>query len=155
MPANYVLLEKITVGAAGAANVTFSNIPQTGYTDLVMKMSTRSAAAVSASALAMGMTINGVGTNRTYKRLEAYDGTNVASDSGSTDFSAVVQGDASTASTFNNVEIYFPNYTSSNNKSFSVDGVNENNSTTGNDIYFFAGLWSQTAAITSLGVISS
>jgi hypothetical protein len=151
MPANYVLLEKITVGAAGAANVTFSNIPQTGYTDLVMKMSTRSAAAVSASALAMGMTINGVGTNRTYKRLEAYDGTNVASDSGSTDFSAVVQGDASTASTFNNVEIYFPNYTSSNNKSFSVDGVNENNSTTGNDIYFFAGLWSQTAAITSLG----
>jgi hypothetical protein len=32
MTANYVLLEKITVGAAGAASVTFSGIPQTGYT---------------------------------------------------------------------------------------------------------------------------
>jgi len=41
MPANMVLLEKITVGAAGASSVTFSGIPQTGYTDLVVKMSTR------------------------------------------------------------------------------------------------------------------
>ena len=41
MPANYVLLEKITVGAAGASSVTFSNIPQTGYTDLALKVSVR------------------------------------------------------------------------------------------------------------------
>jgi hypothetical protein len=39
MTANYVLLEKITVGAAGASSVTFSGIPQTGYTDLVVKAS--------------------------------------------------------------------------------------------------------------------
>jgi hypothetical protein len=39
MTANYVLLEKITVGAAGASSVTFSGIPQTGYTDLVVKTS--------------------------------------------------------------------------------------------------------------------
>ena len=32
--ANYILLERITVGAAGAASVTFNNIPQPGYTDL-------------------------------------------------------------------------------------------------------------------------
>ena len=42
MPSNYVLLEKVTVGAAGAASVTFTSIPQTGYTDLVVKMSARS-----------------------------------------------------------------------------------------------------------------
>jgi hypothetical protein len=41
MTANYVLLEKITVGAATAASVTFSGIPQTGYTDLVVHMSPR------------------------------------------------------------------------------------------------------------------
>jgi hypothetical protein len=35
------LLEKITVGAAGASSVTFSGIPQTGYTDLVVKASAR------------------------------------------------------------------------------------------------------------------
>ena len=45
MPANYVLLEKITVGAAGASSVTFSGIPQTGYTDLVVKASARTDAA--------------------------------------------------------------------------------------------------------------
>jgi hypothetical protein len=150
MTANYVLLEKVTVGAANAASVIFNNIPQTGYTDLVVKMSTRSAAAVSGSALAMGMKINGVVTNRTYRRLEAYDGTNTVSDNGSSDMSAVIQGNSTTASIYNNVEVYFPNYTSNKNKSFSVEGANENNSTTGNDIYFFSGLWSQTAAITSL-----
>ena len=41
MAANFVLLEKITVGAAGASSVTFSGIPQTGYTDLVVKVSAR------------------------------------------------------------------------------------------------------------------
>jgi hypothetical protein len=41
MTANYVLLEKITVGAAGASSVEFSGIPQTGYTDLVVKVSAR------------------------------------------------------------------------------------------------------------------
>ena len=149
MAQTYSLIQAQTLTSA-AATVTFTNIPQ-NFTDLVVKISTRSAAAGSGSDFAMGMTINGVGTNRTFRRLEAYNGTVIGSDSGSTDFSAVIQGNSTTASTFNNVDIYFPNYTISNNKIFSVDGVNENNSSTGNDIYLFAGLWSQTAAITSLG----
>jgi hypothetical protein len=41
MPANYVLLETAVVGAAGATSVTFNSIPQTGYTDLVIKYSLR------------------------------------------------------------------------------------------------------------------
>ena len=41
MAANYTLLEKITVGSAGASSVTFSSIPQTGYTDLVVKYTAR------------------------------------------------------------------------------------------------------------------
>jgi hypothetical protein len=36
-----VLLERVTVGAAGAASITFNSIPQTGYTDLVIKASSR------------------------------------------------------------------------------------------------------------------
>jgi 2-dehydro-3-deoxyphosphooctonate aldolase (KDO 8-P synthase) len=36
MANTYTLLETITVGAAGAASVTFNSIPQTGYTDLVV-----------------------------------------------------------------------------------------------------------------------
>ena len=40
MPANYVLLERIELNAS-AASVTFSNIPQSGYTDLKIVMSIR------------------------------------------------------------------------------------------------------------------
>jgi hypothetical protein len=55
----------------------------------------------------------------------------------------------STANTFGNVAIYIPNYTSSNNKSISVDGVGENNATTAfADLY--AGLWANSSAITSI-----
>ena len=31
---NYVLLERVVVGANGTTTVTFNNIPQSGYTDL-------------------------------------------------------------------------------------------------------------------------
>jgi hypothetical protein len=54
-----------------------------------------------------------------------------------------------TASTFNNADIYVPNYTSSTNKSISIDTVVENNATA-NEMSFIAGLWSQTAAINSI-----
>ena len=42
MGANYILLETITVGEAGASSVTFNNIPQSGYTDLKIVASARS-----------------------------------------------------------------------------------------------------------------
>jgi hypothetical protein len=54
-----------------------------------------------------------------------------------------------TASTFANNEVTIPNYTSSNFKSYSVDSVTENNATQAYAI-FVAGLWSNTAAITSI-----
>ncbi len=38
MPANYVLLERIELNAS-AASITFSNIPQSGYTDLKLIVS--------------------------------------------------------------------------------------------------------------------
>jgi hypothetical protein len=41
MAANYILIEKIVIGAAGASSVTFSGIPQTGYTDLKVVFSGR------------------------------------------------------------------------------------------------------------------
>ena len=59
-----------------------------------------------------------------------------------------------TASTFDSIDLYIPNYTSSNNKSFSVDSVAENNSATVNQLDLIAGLWSQTAAITSISLTS-
>jgi hypothetical protein len=145
MPANYVLLEKITVGAAGASSVTFSGIPQTGYTDLVVKISARN----DASNVAGGVWLypNGSSANMTGRILA---GTGSVAVSGTdTKVYGYTNSANSTASTFGNIEFLIPNYTSSNYKSISVDAVMENNATEGRQ-GLMAGLWSITSAITSL-----
>ena len=124
-----VLLEKVTVGAAGAASITFSNIPQTGYTDLKIVASTRnSAAAVQVvNTLKLGSIVTGYSDKYLY-------GSGSAAGSGSFGATNGFMGDApaasATASTFGNQEIYIANYTSSNAKSWSVDSVSETNATT-------------------------
>jgi len=150
MAANYVLLEKITVGAAGASSVTFSGIPQTGYTDLVMKCSARTNRASFDEVIAVSF--NGSTSSFSWRLLNA-NGTSPGSYNGTTNIMAgrAVSATA-TASTFSNSEVYIPNYASSNYKSFSVDSVAENNSTTLNDLDLHAGLWSNTAAITSIAL---
>jgi hypothetical protein len=152
MPANYVLLEKITVGAAGASSVTFSGIPQTGYTDLVVKASVRDD--VASSRGAFYMTFNGSSANNySWRELRDVDGT-----ASSTSDSVIAYIDAgrtvgatSTGSTFNNVEIYIPNYAGSTAKSASIDNVLENNAASVYYSNLTAGLWSLTNAITSIG----
>jgi hypothetical protein len=65
---------------------------------------------------------------------------------------------ATTASTFSNIEIYIPNYTStSTNKSVSIDAIQESNSTTDFDyaLIMNAGFRSNTAAITSINLTSA
>ena len=149
MALTYVAIATVTVGSGGSTEITFSSIPGT-YTDLVCLLSHRTTGAVAGSSWALGLKINGATTNRTWRRLEGYDGTNVASSNGTTTLIGLIQGDSSTASTFGNLQLYIPNYAGSNNKSFSVDGVTENNSSTGNALAFVAGLWSQTSAITEI-----
>jgi hypothetical protein len=145
MANTYTLLETITVGAAGASSVTFNSIPQTGYTDLIVKVSGR----IDYAAIGdyFKIQFNGVTTDYTDRFLYG-NGSAAASASGSLAESFVV-GASATASTFGNAEIYIPNYTSANYKSFSVDAVNENNATS-SLVGFFANLWSNTAAITSV-----
>jgi hypothetical protein len=59
------------------------------------------------------------------------------------------EGTSYTASTFSNDEFYIPSYTASQNKPVGGFGVAENNGTAGHDITY-AGLWRNTAAITSI-----
>jgi hypothetical protein len=147
MPANYVLLEKITVGAAGAASVTFANIPQTGYTDLVLQGSIRTSFADTFDAVYIYP--NGSGANGTRRALYGTGGGAVGSESASNIRWDYFSANTATANTFGSGQVYIPNYTSSNFKSFSMEGVSENNST-GTAMAMTAGLWSSTAAITSL-----
>jgi hypothetical protein len=147
MSANYVLLEKVTVGSSGASSVTFNNIPQTGYTDLVVKFSARDDISGQVNDN-ITVSFNGSSANGTSKELY---GTGSAAGSGSLSNvkSNYITGAGATSSTFSNNEIYIPNYTSSNYKSVSSDGVAESN-TAGAYMALEAGLWSQTAAIISI-----
>jgi len=149
MPANMVLLEKITVGAAGASSVTFSGIPQTGYTDLVVKASIRDSGSSD-----VRLRFNG-NTSSIYTERRLYgNGASTGSDTitqTSMYFGSMSVPTTFTANTFSNMEIYIPNYTSSTNKSLSTDGVTENNATTSYQT-LHAGLFADTTAISSINI---
>jgi hypothetical protein len=151
MTANYVLLEKITVGAAGASSVTFSGIPQTGYTDLVVKASARTSVAASTNdALSIKLNNN----TSSYSSIDlTYDGGSAASYTNlfGVGYTINTEGNSNTANTFSNQEIYIPNYTGSTNKSFSSESVVENNGTDAR-VEMMASLWANTSAVTSITI---
>jgi hypothetical protein len=150
MSANYVLLEKITVGAAGAASVTFSNIPQTGYTDLVIKASPRSAATGNPWD-SVAVEFNGSSATAYTIKMLYGDGTTPSSASSTS--SAIIwsyfSNSSTTANTFGSIEMYIPNYTGATYKSMSSDSSSENKATQ-NLMALTGGLWSNTAAVTSI-----
>jgi len=150
-----VLLERITVGAAGAASVTFNSIPQTGYTDLVVKGSVRSGYSGSQRAsVDISLIFNSTSSGYSSRLLQGNAAVDPSGLSASNSGSSIVWGGIAadgddTANVFSNFEVYIPNYTSSNYKSVSIDEVVENNASN-STTSMSAGLWSNTAAITSI-----
>jgi hypothetical protein len=151
MPNTYTLLETITVGAAGAASVTFNSIPQTGYTDLVIKVSARTTRTgfVNDSLL---VRFNGSTTGYSYRSVYGFAGSAGSVSGSNNQATYALDAPSATANTFSNGELYVPNYTSSNFKSVSVDSVSEDNSASTPIAELRAFLWSNTAAITSVGL---
>jgi hypothetical protein len=146
MPENYVLLERTELNAS-AASVTFANIPQTGYTDLKIVMSVRTDFASTNDNIKLSF--NGSTASFSARRLYG-SGSAAASDTLTDNTSGIVcDGASATASTFSNAELYVPNYLGGTNKSYSADSVAETNATT-TYMYLVAGLWSNTAAISSV-----
>jgi hypothetical protein len=148
---NYVLLERIELNAS-AASITFANIPQSGYTDLKVVASPRSDRSGGAWN-GMSLTFNGSTSTYSSKILEGGDSVAVSANGGSSSFALNSTG-LLYSSTFANNEIYIPNYTSSNFKSVSIDSVSEGNQSGGVYQTMVAGLWSTTAAITSITLTS-
>jgi hypothetical protein len=142
------LIASSTVGSGGAPSVTFSPIPAT-YTDLKIVSSVRSDRSANINDY-LKVGFNGTTTNISYIALEG-NGTSASSFDTATaaQFIGEIPAATATANTFANFEMYIPNYASSNNKSYSVDIVSENNGTGGFQ-NLIAGLWSSTAAITSM-----
>jgi hypothetical protein len=152
MALTYTKIASVVFSSNASATLTFSSIPQT-YTDLIVKLALRTTDGGSTTDGA-NFQFNGVSTNWTAKRLNA-EGSTFASDSSTSDRNLVSNDVSSTANTFTNIEIYCPNYTSSNYKSISIDAVIEMNNTTNNYLRLGAGLWSNTAAVTSITVYNS
>lgn len=146
MAQNYILLERIELNAA-AASVTFSNIPQSGYTDLKVVWS---ASGDWSGSRDLYISFNGSTSTFTNKYVEG-NGASAGTGSVARYLGTVT---TTTANTFTNGEVYVPNYLSSTNKSFSSDNVGEANATTAYAT-LAAGLWSTTSAISSIGLSPS
>ena len=150
MAENYVLLETIQLNQ-NAASVTFDNIPQTGYTDLVVKVSSRRDSSVGSGSFQIRL--NGDSGSNYSARMGYGNGSSAGSftDSGTSMYAGEIGNSTDTANTFPSTELYIPNYLSGTAKSLSSDSVTENNATLAYAV-LTAGLWTGTAAINSVQI---
>jgi hypothetical protein len=158
MATTYSLISSVTVGSGGAANISFTSIPAT-YTDLLIKYSatTNDTGVVTWTKLTFNGSTSGYSDR--YMRgngVSVISGTDGSDSAGAAGFGGAVRSTATASGWVSpivqgNVEIYIPNYAGSNNKSYSVDGVIENNDTFTHQS-LIAGLWSNSSAITSLNI---
>jgi len=151
MATTFVKIATVTVGAGGASTMDFTSIPST-YTDLLVLVSSRNSGANNNDDLLMRFN----GSSTSYSNKSIYGtGSAIASNSPFTTYiyGGSNNGNTSTASTFSSNSLYIPNYAGSAYKSVSVEGLQENN-TSQAFMNLIAGLWSNTAAITSISLLS-
>ena len=152
MAYTYSRLASTTVGAGGTSAITFSNIPQ-NYTDLVVKVSARTADAVNTSD-PLVIRFNGTTSNLSARALYGEgSGSGLSLTRASNSNVAWTDTAVNTASTFGNAEWYIPNYAGTTNKSISVDSVQENNATAA-IAALSAVLWSNTTAINQITILA-
>jgi hypothetical protein len=153
MATTFTLLASNIVSTA-VSSITFNSIGST-YTDLKLVFSARETSNSGSAWQSANLTFNSNTSN--YSSIVAYgSGGGTGSAAGGTsnipfNYSTT---NLATAGTFGNTEIYIPNYTSANYKSVSVDTITENNAAA-TFMGIEAGLWSNTAAITSITLTAS
>ena len=149
MPVTYKKIASVTL-TSSQASIDFQNIPAT-YDDIIIKTSLRQTDG-NPNAFPF-ITFNGTSsTNHSSRWILGTGSGSPSSGSASVIFWATSKL-ADTASTFGNHEIYIPNYTSSTNKSLSIDSVYENNGTDARQ-FLIAGLWSTTSVINRIVIQS-
>lgn len=151
MATTFEIIDK-TILTGTQANIDFTSIDNS-YTDLVLKMSARATDAIGTDII--NIRFNGSSTGYSIVRLLGQPSNNdIGSDTSTTSGYMSIglsNSGTQTADTFGNLEMYVPNYTSSNYKSVSTDSAPENNASSS---YrgFYAGLWSNTAAINRITI---
>lgn len=139
------LIETKTLGA-DAASIGFTSIPQT-FTDLLFFASTRSSTAGTSVEPCL-VTFNSDTSNYTARTLNGAGSGTPTSTSVTSRIAFNSPRTGTTANTFSNVSIYILNYSSATNKKYSTESVTEHNDTEAH-LTRIAGLWSDTATITS------
>jgi hypothetical protein len=150
MATTYKLLDK-NILSSNQTSITFTGLGSysSNYTDLLVKLSVRSNRSGTPYE-DITIQFNGSTANFTTKVIQG-SGSGVSSFS-SNNFIGQLDTSANTSNTFTSAEIYIPNFSSSNYKSFSADSTQEENGTTAYS-NLVAGLWSNTAAITSISFV--
>lgn len=143
--ATFEKIATATVGSGGTNSISFTAI-QADWTDLVLFLSVRSTRSLDEDGFSIFL--NSSSSNFTFKRLGG-DGVGPYSTGAGNNNIGQITAANTTANTFTNMSIYIPNYAGSTNKSMSIDNVTEAN-TTKAYAQLQAGLWSNTAAITSI-----
>ena len=149
MAATKELIKRIRL-TASAASITFYNIPQ-DFDGLELQFSLRSTR--SAEIVGTLLRFNESTSNFTARELLVTTGGGAGSSSYTTGRAGLTDANTATANTFGSMSLFIPNYASSNYKSFSIDSVAESNSTMSYNMNIVAGLWSNTAAITSITLV--
>lgn len=148
MATPYTLISSSTVGSGGAIEIEFTSIPST-YADLALLVSVR----IDNANGGHFIRFNGSSTNYSSKSVYQDSGSAGSGTGSSSSFFMWCTGTWALGNTFSNSLMYIPNYTSSNNKSVSIDSVNENNSSSPYAQGFIAGLWSDSSVISSIKLI--
>jgi len=143
MPNTLIPIQTYTLTTT-AASITFSNIPQ-NYTDLKVVASLRANSTQNWG----DITFNGGGTAISMRHLLNNSGSIISQSYSPLRFQC--NTDSHTAGTFSSAQMYITNYTSSTSKPISMDGTQENfSSSVGQHIA--AGLWASSSAVTSITI---
>lgn len=144
----WTVIAHTELSSGTATSITFSSIAGT-YTDLCLVLSAKTGEAATYSVPTFTFNSN---TSAIYSYRFLYG-------NGSSALSASVTNGTNggfhyaagfgTVNTFGSGYLYIPNYAGSSNKSWSIDATSENNDT-GSNMAIHAGIWANTAAITSI-----
>jgi hypothetical protein len=151
---SYTLIERKELTSA-ASGIEFTGIPQF-YSDMVVVCSLRSTSTFGVGGVTwfdVLLSVNG-NTSNLSNRFLAGNGASASSSAGGGEFVIRVSDSATTANTFGSASLYFPNYAGATAKSISLDNVSETNATNARQA-ITAGLWNNTAPITSLAFNAS
>ena len=146
------LIRNIEVGAGGSSSIEFTDIPQ-NYSQLCLLLSARGSS--NSERLAFTIEINtDTGSNYSYRGMIGYDNNQILPNSSSGTPAQTPQmnitGNNATTGSFGNVEIWFPDYTSSASKSIRGNSTAPNNNAADHILGMDAGLYTTSSAISSI-----